>query len=623
MTDNTYTEVTWVNGVTPVNKANLDQMQTQYKLVAGIQQYDTLPVTPATGENIAIHDGHLYFWNGTEWELAAGSVVSVNGRTGEVLLTSADVGLDNVDNTSDADKPVSTAQQTALNGKVDKVSGSSLIPDAKITKLDGIDSGAQVNVIEIVKKNGTALTPVSKAVDISVPTALSELTDNATHRLVTDTEKTTWNGKADLVDGKVPASELPSYVDDVIDSHIVGSTPFAADWLSESEGGSALTPAAGKIYIILTAGIYENKEYRWSGTIYVDVSQGVQLGESSSTAYRGDKGKTAYDHSQMTSGNPHNVTKSDVGLGSTEDGAEINIIEIVKVNGIVLTPDANKAVNVPTTVPSGGIDQVFYVDSATTVSITPPASDVSVPVILAGTVATETDFLYTAPLASSFDTTTKMYFSIRITGLTAGIQYGWRPVIRATVSGTTTVIAEIPISSAIYFTPTGTEYYIIVAVPYALTAVFNAPAGTVYTVAVRMIKSDSSTATVYISTDIVNGIFVYFQRSGGYINTDQVFHTDEYGVTRSQTTINDGKQANMTTTTGTLTVAGWSAKSQTISITGVTATTKSVRVSYAVASRGAYLAGGVHCTAQGAGTLTFVCDTTPTAEITVNVELAE
>lgn len=43
------------------------------------------------------------------------------------------------------------------------------------------------------------------------------------------------------------------------------------------------------------------------------------LGETSSTAYRGDRGKTAYDHSQKTSGNPHRVSKSDVGLGNVSN----------------------------------------------------------------------------------------------------------------------------------------------------------------------------------------------------------------------------------------------------------------------------------------------------------------
>lgn len=48
------------------------------------------------------------------------TVSSVNGATGTVTITKADLSLGNVDNTSDANKPVSTAQQTALNDKVDK-----------------------------------------------------------------------------------------------------------------------------------------------------------------------------------------------------------------------------------------------------------------------------------------------------------------------------------------------------------------------------------------------------------------------------------------------------------------------------------------------------------------------
>lgn len=46
-----------------------------------------------------------------------GIVISVNGRTGEVILTKTDVGLSNVDNTSDVNKPISTAQQAALDNK--------------------------------------------------------------------------------------------------------------------------------------------------------------------------------------------------------------------------------------------------------------------------------------------------------------------------------------------------------------------------------------------------------------------------------------------------------------------------------------------------------------------------
>ncbi len=82
------------------------------------------------------------------------------------------------------------------------------------------------------------------------------------------------NGVAGLDnDGKVPTSQLPSYVDDVIDSYIVsGATALSAGWLSATSGGSALTPETGKIYVVLTAGQYLNKTYRWSGSTYVEIS---------------------------------------------------------------------------------------------------------------------------------------------------------------------------------------------------------------------------------------------------------------------------------------------------------------------------------------------------------------
>ena len=74
-------------------------------------------------------------------------------------------------------------------------------------------------------------------------------------------------------DGKVPSSQLPSYVDDVIEAYIVsGATALSAGWLSKTDGGSALTPETGVIYVVLTTGEYLNKTYRWSGTTYVEIS---------------------------------------------------------------------------------------------------------------------------------------------------------------------------------------------------------------------------------------------------------------------------------------------------------------------------------------------------------------
>lgn len=110
--------------------------------------------------------------------------------------------------------------------------------------------------------------------------------------------------------GKVPVAQLPSYVDDVIEGYLSGGKIY-----EESSHSTEITGETGKIYVDLASG----KTYRWSGTTFVEISASLALGTTSSTAFRGDQGKTAYDHSQLASGNPHGVTKSDVGLGNVTD----------------------------------------------------------------------------------------------------------------------------------------------------------------------------------------------------------------------------------------------------------------------------------------------------------------
>lgn len=55
--------------------------------------------------------------------------------------------------------------------------------------------------------------------------------------------------------------------------------------------------------------------------MYVEISESLALGETSSTAFDGARGKIAYDHSQST-GNPHNTTKADIGLGNVDNTAD-------------------------------------------------------------------------------------------------------------------------------------------------------------------------------------------------------------------------------------------------------------------------------------------------------------
>ncbi len=110
--------------------------------------------------------------------------------------------------------------------------------------------------------------------------------------------------KADLIDGVIPASQLPSYVDDVLVFSTWADFPVVGE--------------VGKIYVTEDT----NKTYRWSGSGYVVIADGVTLGETATTAYRGDRGKAAYDHS-ISQGNPHNATTSDIPEGNklyfTED----------------------------------------------------------------------------------------------------------------------------------------------------------------------------------------------------------------------------------------------------------------------------------------------------------------
>lgn len=77
--------------------------------------------------------------------------------------------------------------------------------------------------------------------------------------------------------GKVPAAQLPSYVDDVLEYSTKAQFPQTGE--------------TGKIYVAKDT----NLIYRWTGTQYLEISQSLALGETSSTAYPGDKGKANRD----------------------------------------------------------------------------------------------------------------------------------------------------------------------------------------------------------------------------------------------------------------------------------------------------------------------------------------
>lgn len=175
-----------------------------------------------------------------------------------------------------------TKLKGVLDTKVDKVSGKGLSTNDFTTeekeKLAGIAAGATKVTVDSTLSSSSTNPVQNKVVNAALAGKMAA------------SLKGTANGVAELdASGKVPAAQLPSYVDDVLEGYLSGGKFY-----KESAHTTEITGEAGKIYVDLSTG----KTYRWSGTAFAEISASLALGETSSTAYRGDKGKIAYDHSQ-------------------------------------------------------------------------------------------------------------------------------------------------------------------------------------------------------------------------------------------------------------------------------------------------------------------------------------
>lgn len=145
--------------------------------------------------------------------------------------------------------------KAALGGKVDVVSGKGLSTNdytsAEKQKLSGIASGAQVNVIESIKVNGTKVEPSSKAVDISVPTKVSQLTNDSRFQTSTQVDS--------IVTGK--GYQTQSQVQSLINSAVGNITSIRYEKVTSLPA----TGSNGVIYLVAhshgTQDIYD--EYIW------------------------------------------------------------------------------------------------------------------------------------------------------------------------------------------------------------------------------------------------------------------------------------------------------------------------------------------------------------------------
>lgn len=238
----------------------------------------------------------------------ASPVKSVASKTGIVTLTKQDVGLSNVDNTSDNNKPVSTAQASADTAVL--VAAETLATEKS--------SNAQLYAIQRSNHTGTqAISTVS-----GLQTELNNKANsvhNHDDRYYTETEINTFlSGKqasgnyATLVGGLVPASQLPSYVDDVLEYVNLAAFPTTGE--------------SSKIYVAQE----NNKTYRWAGSFYVEISASPgttdAVPEGSTNLYYTDARVQLAAPVKTVAGRTGDIvlTKVDIGLSSIDNTSDLD-----------------------------------------------------------------------------------------------------------------------------------------------------------------------------------------------------------------------------------------------------------------------------------------------------------
>lgn len=167
------------------------------------------------------------------------------------------------------------------------------------------------------------------------------------HAQIPLSQKGAANGVAELNEyGYINTSQIPGYLNDV--------QPY------DTKTGFPGTGETGILYIALDT----NLAYLWSGSAYVEVSPSLALGETSATAYRGDRGKTAYDHSQAT----HAPAGAEVNVQSNWTTSDTSDDAYIK-NKPPLGTASEK--NVPATGNASATEVVFGSDTRLTDARTP------------------------------------------------------------------------------------------------------------------------------------------------------------------------------------------------------------------------------------------------------------
>lgn len=236
---------------------------------------------------------------------AEGNIVPVHPETdaGQVLYENAALGND-IKNVDDA---LGALADLATSSGVTGVKGAAESTYRKgNVNLTPANIGAVASNSAIAGGTFTKVTVDTKGLVTGGSQAtLDDIPDGATRKLsnyIPTSQKGANGGVASLDStGKVPASQLPSYVDDVLEY--------------ENLSGFPTTGSAGKIYIDKQT----NKTYRWSGSGYTEISASLALGETSSSAYAGDKGKKNADDIAGLTNTIEEIIRGDTNVGVAED----------------------------------------------------------------------------------------------------------------------------------------------------------------------------------------------------------------------------------------------------------------------------------------------------------------
>ena len=250
-----------------------------------------------------VKDATIIHTHGTDYHCGSGPVALESDLANYATTSALTSGLAGKANTSHTHSISQiSGLQTELDSKLESVSLADLgitATAAELNYVDGVTSNIQTQL-----NNKAASSHNHSAANITSGTL-----DLARIPSITDAKITSVS--ASKITGTIPQENLPSYVDDVLEY--------------SSRSAFPRTGETGKIYVDTTT----NLTYRWGGSSYVEISPSLALGETSSTAFRGDRGKIAYDHSQAT-GNPHNLTLSNLGISAT--AAELNFVDGVTSN---------------------------------------------------------------------------------------------------------------------------------------------------------------------------------------------------------------------------------------------------------------------------------------------------